>query len=74
MGWSTSLAITRAPLVGDVDYTSGEFMSPWGRLAAGTDGYFLSAGVYRLAYAFSRPPPDGSQSRPMALGVRSPKL
>ncbi len=45
MGWSTSLAITRAPLVGDVDYTSGEFMSPWGRLATGTDGYFYPQGL-----------------------------
>lgn len=46
MGWSVSLSITRAPLLGDPRYDASDtFASPWGRLIRGTDGYFYPRGL-----------------------------
>ncbi|HTE51614.1 MAG TPA: RHS repeat-associated core domain-containing protein [Kofleriaceae bacterium] len=45
IGWSAELAIQRFRLVGDVDYATDSFTSPWGRLAQGTDGSYYVAGL-----------------------------
>lgn len=44
MGFSQQLAIRRDSVEGEVDYTADEFVSPWGRLLVGTDGYYYPAG------------------------------
>ncbi|WP_224248001.1 RHS repeat-associated core domain-containing protein [Hyalangium gracile] len=44
-GWQASLAITRWRVRGDLDYATDELSSPWGRLVAGSDGYWYPAGL-----------------------------
>jgi RHS repeat-associated protein len=45
LGWSAGLAIQRFRLVGDVDYQTDSFTSPWGRLELGADGFYYPAGL-----------------------------
>ncbi len=39
-GWQTDLSIRRFRPLGEVDFATDDYTSPWGRLAAGTDGYY----------------------------------
>jgi hypothetical protein len=45
MGWQVPLAVQRSPLKGEVDYSSDEFTSPFGRLIRGTDGDYYVQGM-----------------------------
>ena len=45
VGWQGELAIVRHRSVGDIDYITDEYTSPWGRLAAGDDGYWYPMGL-----------------------------
>lgn len=40
MGWEADLAIRRFRPLGEFDYATDDFTSPWGRLAASDDGYY----------------------------------
>lgn len=39
-GWQSDLAIQRFRPLGELDFATDDFTSPWGRLVAGTDGYY----------------------------------
>jgi RHS repeat-associated protein len=45
MGWSVDLSIKRSRLVGEVDFTTDDFTSPWGRLRPGDDATFYPSGL-----------------------------
>jgi RHS repeat-associated protein len=45
MGWSIDLSIERSRLVGEFDFTTDEFTSPWGRLRAGNDNTLYPSGL-----------------------------
>jgi RHS repeat-associated protein len=45
MGWGAELQIRRHRILGDLDYATDDFLSPWGILRAGTDGYYYPAGL-----------------------------
>lgn len=45
MGWSNALTIERRKQLGEIDFASDDFMSPWGLLRAGSDGFFYPAGL-----------------------------
>jgi hypothetical protein len=45
MGWNVDLGIRRHRLLGEVDFNDDGFMSPWGQLQAGTDGYYYPKGL-----------------------------
>jgi len=49
MGWSSSLAIVRSSVVGDIRYDQDELSSPYGRLARGDDGYLYPLGLSTAA-------------------------
>ncbi|HEX3764220.1 MAG TPA: FG-GAP-like repeat-containing protein [Kofleriaceae bacterium] len=40
MGWEADLAIRRFRPLGEIDFATDGFTSPWGRLAAGDDGFY----------------------------------
>jgi RHS repeat-associated protein len=44
-GWSSDLAIRRHRVLGDLDYATDGFTSPWGRLEKGDDGAYYPAGM-----------------------------
>jgi RHS repeat-associated protein len=66
-GWSVGLAIQRYRVLGDVDYATDDFTSPWGRLVAGTDGYYYASGLSsairlkRLGHTWEAVGPDGTR-------------
>lgn len=44
MGWANSLVISRFQELGDIDYETDQFTTPWGKLIEGQDGhYYLQA-------------------------------
>lgn len=45
IGWTARLSIQRFRVTGDIDYQTDEFISPWGRLAMGNDGFYYPAGL-----------------------------
>jgi RHS repeat-associated protein len=45
LGWASSLAIRRHRPVGDLDYQTDDFSSPWGPLRRGSDGAYYPAGL-----------------------------
>jgi RHS repeat-associated protein len=65
-GWSVGLSIQRYRVLGDVDYATDDFTSPWGRLVAGNDGYFYPSGLAsplrlkQLADGWEAIGPDGT--------------
>lgn len=44
MGWRVGLAIQRSALIGDIQLAGDEFVSPWGRLVAGSEGRYYVTG------------------------------
>lgn len=66
-GWSVGLSIQRYRVQGDVDYATDDFTSPWGRLVAGSDGYFYPSGLAspirlkQLADGWEAIGPDGTR-------------
>src|SRR5690606_35516837 len=44
MGWGASISIRRVRIVGDLDYATDDFASPWGRLKRGDDGAYYPLG------------------------------
>jgi RHS repeat-associated protein len=45
MGWAASISITRFRALGDFDYETDEFSSPWGRVRQGSDGHYYPLGL-----------------------------
>jgi hypothetical protein len=45
MGWSQNLEVKRHRVVGDLDYATDSFLSPWGRLVETEDGEYLPEGL-----------------------------
>ena len=45
MGWTSELAISRHRDVGEIDFETDDFTSPWGVLAEGSDGAFYPVGL-----------------------------
>lgn len=45
MGWRAQLSIERDALAGDIDFGGKRFLSPWGRLQLGTDGFYYVDGL-----------------------------
>ena len=45
MGWKANLSISRFRVTGDIDYETDEFVSPWGRLRQGADGFYYPLGL-----------------------------
>ena len=44
IGWRADLSIKWAAILGDIDISGDEFVSPWGRLTQGTDGRYHPVG------------------------------
>jgi RHS repeat-associated protein len=44
MGWGAALSIRRVRVVGDLDYTTDDFATPWGRVKLGDDGAYYPLG------------------------------
>jgi hypothetical protein len=45
MGWGIELAIQRHRWIGELDFQSDDFTSPWGPLKQGSDGFFYPVGL-----------------------------
>jgi len=45
MGWRVDLSIRRFAIVGDLDMSGDEFVSPWGRLIKASDGRYVPIGA-----------------------------
>jgi 1-aminocyclopropane-1-carboxylate deaminase/D-cysteine desulfhydrase-like pyridoxal-dependent ACC family enzyme len=45
MGWAVDLSIRRYRVIGEIDFATDEFTSPWGRLRPGNDGKFYPSGL-----------------------------
>ncbi|HUQ02576.1 MAG TPA: RHS repeat-associated core domain-containing protein [Kofleriaceae bacterium] len=44
MGWGAALSIRRFRVVGDLDYATDDFATPWGRVKLGDDGAYYPLG------------------------------
>ncbi|MEM9490578.1 MAG: VCBS repeat-containing protein, partial [Myxococcota bacterium] len=52
MGWQSSLTIERYRVAGDIGFDADdEFLSPWGRLRRGSDGWWYPSGLSRAIRA-----------------------
>lgn len=45
LGWAAHLEVRRVRAIGDLDFTSDDFVSPWGRLIQGSDGAWYPQGL-----------------------------
>lgn len=48
MGWQAELSIQRHRVLGELDFQTDEFTSPWGKLVQGDDGLYYPAGLSAL--------------------------
>jgi RHS repeat-associated protein len=58
VGWQADLAIRRHRALGEVDFATDDFTTPWGRVVAGDDGRYYVAGL-TSRLRLTRTVPDG---------------